>query len=76
MVTTVKNDKIPDFAGDYVLKEVLITNHAGKKVNVKNIMTELNIYESIFKSAVTGSLVLTDATNQIARMQLQGLERV
>ena len=76
MVTTVKNDQIPDFAGDYVLKEVLITNHAGKKVNVKNIMTELNIYESIFKSAVTGSLVLTDATNQIARMQLQGLERV
>jgi hypothetical protein len=76
MVTTVKNDQIPEFAGDYVLKEVLITNHAGDKVNVKNIMTELNIYESIFKSAVTGSLVLTDATNQIARMQLQGLERV
>ena len=48
MVTTVKNDQIPDFAGNYVLKEVLITNHEGKKVNVKNIMTELNIYESIF----------------------------
>ena len=76
MVAKVKNDQIPEFAGDYVLKEVLITNHAGKKVNVKNIMTELNIYESIFKSAVTGSLVLTDATNQIARMSIQGLEQI
>ena len=45
MVTTVKNNEIPDFAGDYVLKEVIIINHIGKKIDVKNIMTELNIYE-------------------------------
>jgi len=76
MVAKVKNDQIPEFAGDYVLNEVILTNHVGDKVNVKNIMTELNIYESIFKSAVTGSVVLTDATNQIARMSIQGLEQI
>ena len=76
MVTSIHNDQKPEFAGDYILKEVIITNHIGKKVNVKNIMTELNIYESIFKSAVTGSIVLADSTNQIARMQIQGLERL
>ena len=76
MVTTVKNNEIPDFAGDYVLKEVIITNHVGKKIDVKNIMTELNIYESIFKSAVTGSVILADTTNQIARMSIQGLEKI
>ena len=76
MVTTVKNNEIPEFAGDYVLKEVIIINHIGKKVDVKNIMTELNIYESIFKNAVTGSLVLSDTTNQIARMSIQGLEKI
>ena len=76
MVTTVKNNEIPDFAGDYVLKEVIITNHIGKKIDVKNIMTELNIYESIFKSAVTGSIILADTTNQIARMSIQGLEKI
>ena len=72
----VKNNQKPDFAGDYVLKEVIIINHIGKKIDVKNIMTELNIYESIFKNAVTGSLVLSDTTNQIARMSIQGLEKI
>ena len=76
MVSTVKNNQKPDFAGDYVLKEVIIINHIGKKIDVKNIMTELNIYESIFKSAVTGSVILADTTNQIARMSIQGLEKI
>ena len=76
MVTTVKNNEIPNFAGDYVLKEVIIINHIGKKIDVKNIMTELNIYESIFKNAVTGSVILADTTNQIARMSIQGLEKI
>ena len=76
MVTMVKNNQKPDFAGDYVLKEVIIINHIGKKIDVKNIMTELNIYESIFKSAVTGSVILADTTNQIARMSIQGLEKI
>ena len=76
MVAKVKNDQTPEFAGDYILNEVIIINHVGQKVNVKNIMTELNIYESIFKNAVTGSIVLSDATNQIARMEIQGLERL
>ena len=76
MVTMVKNNQKPDFAGDYVLKEVIIINHIGKKIDVKNIMTELNIYESIFKNAVTGSVILADTTNQIARMSIQGLEKI
>jgi len=55
MVTTVKNNEIPDFAGDYVLKEVIIINHIGKKIDVKNIMTELNIYESILLALVSSA---------------------
>jgi len=72
----VKNPEIPDFAGDYILENVVLTNHKGQKVNVKEIMTEMNIYESIYKNAVTGSIVLTDSTNLIARMSIQGLERL
>ena len=71
-----KNPEKPDFAGDYILKNVILSNHVGFKVDVLNIMTELNIYESIYKSAVTGTIVLADATNQIARMSIQGLERI
>ena len=51
-------------------------NHVGFKVDVKHIMLELNIYESIYNNAVTGSIVIADEGNQIARMSIQGLERI
>ena len=74
--TKVKKSDTPEFAGDYVLKRVVLINHVGKKVDVKHIMLELNIYESIYKNAVTGSIVIADEGNQIARMSIQGLERI
>jgi hypothetical protein len=74
--TKVKNEEIPEFAGDYVLKNVVLTNHVGFKVDIKYLMLELNIYESIYKNAVTGSVVIADEGNQIARMSIQGLEQI
>ena len=71
-----KNSEITEFAGDYVLDKVVLINHLGYKVDVKHIMLELNIYESIYKSAVTGSIVIADEGNQIARMSIQGLEKI
>ena len=74
--TKVKKTETPEFAGDYVLDKVVLINHEGLKVDIKYIMVELNIYESIYKNAVTGSVVITDDGNQIARMSIQGLERI
>ena len=74
--TKVKSNEKPEFAGDYVLERVVLINHVGFKVDVKHIMIELNIYESIYKNAVTGSIVIADEGNQIARMSIQGLERI
>ena len=74
--TKSKNKEKPEYAGDYVLEKVVLTNHVGFKVDVKHIMIELNIYESIYKNAVTGSIVIADEGNQIARMSIQGLERI
>ena len=72
----VKNKETPEFAGDYVLDKVVLMNHVGHKVDIKFLMQELNIYESIYKNAVTGSIVIGDEGNQIARMSIQGLEPV
>ena len=74
--TKVKKTETPEFAGDYVLDKVVLINHEGLKVDIKYIMVELNIYESIYKNAVTGSIVITDAKNQIGRLEVQGLERI
>ena len=74
--TKVKKVDSPEFAGDYVLDKVVLINHVGFKVDIKFLMQELNIYESIYKNAVTGSIVIADEGNQIARMSVQGLERI
>ena len=37
---------------------------------------ELNIYESIYKNALTGSIVIIDAQNLIAKLEMQGTERI
>jgi len=47
-----------EFAGDYNLDHVFLHNHKGDIVDIKKMMSELNIFESIFKNALTGSLVI------------------
>ena len=74
--TKIKDDQTPAFAGDYVLDKVVLINHTGQRIDIKFIMTELNIYESIYNNAVTGSIVIGDTKNQISRMEIQGLERI
>jgi len=71
--------KHPDeiaFAGDYNLAHIDLHNHKGEVIDLKNIVIELNIYESIYKNAITGSIVVTDANNFIGKMEIQGLERL
>jgi hypothetical protein len=71
--------KIPDsieFAGDYDLKNIFLHNHVGEVIDIKNLVQELNIYESIYKNALTGSLVIVDAQNLIAKLEIQGTERI
>ena len=65
-----------EFAGDYDLDHVFLHSHMGDKTDIKKVMSELNIYESIYKNALTGSIVVTDAQNLIAKLELNGTERI
>ena len=65
-----------DKAGDYNLSHIDLINHKGEIIDLKYIVIEMNIYEPIYKNAVTGSIVITDAKNQIGRLEIQGLERI
>ena len=71
--------KIPnsiEFAGDYDLKNIFLHNHFGEVIDIKNLVQELNIYESIYKNALTGSVIIIDAQNLIAKLEIQGTERI
>ena len=69
-----------EFAGDYNLDNILLVNHEAEEltgiVDIKRMALELNIFESIYNNAVTGTMVITDAQNVIAKLPIQGTERL
>ena len=65
-----------EFAGDYNLDHVFLHDHMGDITDIKKVMVELNIYESIYKNALTGSIVIADAQNLIAKLEINGTERI
>ena len=53
-MAVIKHPDTADKAGDYNLSHIDLINHRGEIIDLKYIVIELNIYESIFKNAVTG----------------------
>jgi hypothetical protein len=65
-----------EFAGDYKLDHVFLHDHMGDITDIKKVMIELNIYESIYSNALTGSIVIADAQNLISKLEINGTERI
>ena len=68
-----------EFAGDYDCKHIFLHTHYNdpeKGIDIMQMVDELNIYESIYKNALTGSIVITDAQNLISKLEIQGIERI
>ena len=72
-----------EFTGDYHLPYVHLISHKGEGIspdthgeNITPMVIEFNIYESIFNSSVTGSIVIADTQNLIAKLPIQGTERL
>ena len=71
-----KSTKLDDHlevGGDYILREIVLHNYYEEKTDILPIVQELNIYESIYNNAITGTVIVGDTKNQIARMKLQVL---
>jgi len=66
-----------EFAGDFALENITIHNHEDNlAVDIKGLVVEFNIYESMFASSLTGTLVISDSTNLIGKLPIQGTERL
>ena len=70
-------------AGDFILPQIVLHNHENKGLfgdnageNITLLVQEFNLYESMFKGAMTGSLVIADAINLIGNLPIQGTERI
>ena len=67
------------FAGDYNAESIILIGTAGIKdttLDISSMIVELNIYESIDQQALTGTVVVTDAIDLVAKIPLTGNERI
>ena len=70
-------------AGQYVLSDVVLTSfqsHEGrsepKKISIRSLVTEINIYESLTSNTLSGNIVVTDAQNIPNHLPLTGFEQI
>ena len=63
-------------AGDYILEDVVIVGQNLPQIAVKNLMLELNIYESINSPHLTGDLTIRDTMNHRSNMSMTGQEEI
>lgn len=63
------------YATDYQLDKIsLITSLSGGVVNLIPFMVELNLFEDIYSSTISGELVISDALGLISNFRLSGSE--
>lgn len=70
-----------EFAGDFALLKVLLYPVAGEKkgqpVDIRELVNEINLYESITETSLTAELVISDVgANIISNYPLLGQEKV
>lgn len=66
-----------EFAGDFSLLEVNLYPLNGQKINIKPLVLEITLYESVFSSALQAELSIQDiGKNLINTLPLVGQERV
>ena len=65
------------FPGDFALKEVNLYSHFQQKLDIKNLVLEINLYESILSSNLQATIAIEDVgQNLITHFPIFGEERV
>ena len=60
------------YAGEYKISELKLFTSSGNVVNLSQIYSSIIIYEDIFNSSMTGSIMLVDTNNIIMNMPITG----
>ena len=63
-------------AGSYELDAATLYDVNGGATDIKNVIVEFNIYESMFQPFVTGNLIINDATNLLNSLPIVGQEEL
>ena len=70
-------------AGQYSLSDVQLVSYQSsqgqsnpKRISIRSLVTELNIYESLTNKTLSGNIVITDAQNIANHLPLTGFEEI
>ena len=64
------------FAGEFSLEKCELISSAGVSADISRIIVEINIFEDIFSTALTGSIIIADTNNLVDNMPIVGQEYV
>src|SRR4051812_40929763 len=67
-----------DFHHDksFNLKKLSIISPSGNNIDITNLMVELNIFEDIYNSTLSGEVTVSDSLDLIARLPISGFEYI
>ena len=65
-----------NYAGEYLVERCEIASTSGLITDVTEMISGINIFESIFKNAVTGDITLVDTNNLVTRLPIIGQEKL
>ena len=66
------------FPGDFSLREVFLYSvYHNQKIDIKNLVLEINLYESVMSSALQAEILIQDiGQNLISNLPIVGQERI
>ena len=62
------------YAGEYQLHRCELISSSGVQSEITNLIIEINLFEDIFKSTMTGSVIFADTNNLVDNMPIVGQE--
>lgn len=67
--------EVSNFDGDYSLSSVVISN-TNNSLDIKELISELSIYESVNSVSISAEIMVTDAKNILESFPIQGYETI
>ena len=64
------------YAGEYTLKKLDLISSLNRRIDLKALTTEINIFENIFLNTLTASLMVVDTADLINNIGIYGQEFV
>jgi len=64
------------YAGEFTLDQAFITTSNGDVINLRGSITEINIFEDIFKNNIHGNILLFDTQNFFSKSYIRGQDTI